>query len=665
MPLKKSSSKKAFEHNLKAELHAGKPKDQSLAIAYSIKRKAKKAKGGGVHQEDTPMGKGVSAAGYHARSAKEMADKYGATDSAPLNVAKQAHREKLAELKAMPKVPKYADGGEISAKDEKRPNPNDLYNDAKQAHQSEARKPLKNSDWTDNPTVKQAQANNSRKVMPISRPKMVPTNAFSTKLYNQEGQLEDSMPPSSPKDQPDQDYNEMGAKRQGPKVPDMAHQHNNGKAPYKEEIEDQYSQDEAESDMKQYAKGGKVKGTLGNSIGRADYGPEHSYVSAGKDIVVHHHPTGKSVRIPGEHLEQDHKDASKLTHDEANKVIGSYIPLKKAKGGTVDKSQASAIADADKRVREMHKRNKGAKNDIDTGDSPDYGLHIDHVLNRKSRYAKGGDVTRGQELDKGLKGEINKLISFSQAEEDGLEHPAHEEEDNDQMRPDMKEYMSGRMPAYADGGILGDAEDTLDPSVPLGKMAGIKLADGGILGDAEDTLDPSVPLGKMAGIKLAKGGLAYEEDMQPQDEEEMEHHDSIAAAIMAKRDRLHAHIDSGAMDEDSSFPSEDHPELDQDMYALGGEINEDGDSILSKDSIYPSRSSQADLSRNHDEDANMEDQSSFNALRKENYNSSNLDKDQPEDSNMKGDEREAARSDKHDMIAKIRAKRSKRQFNWE
>jgi len=511
MPLKHGKSEKAFKSNVKAEMHAGKPQKQALAIAYSVKRRAKKAKGGGVHQEDTPMGKGVSAAGYHARSAKEMADKYGATDSAPLNVAKQAHREKLAELKAMPKVPKYADGGEISAKDEKRPNPNDLYNDAKQAHQSEARKPLKNSDWTDNPTVKQAQANNSRKVMPIARPKMVPTNAFSTKLYNQEGQLEDSMPPSSPKDQPDQDYNEMGAKRQGPKVPDMAHQHNNGKAPYKEEIEDQYSQDEAESDMKQMA--------------------------------------------------------------------------------------------------------------------------------------EGGDVTRGQELDKGLKGEINKLISFSQAEEDGLEHPAHEEEDNDQMRPDMHEYMSDRMPAFADGGILGDAEDTLDPSVPLGKMA---------------------------GIKLAKGGLAYEEDMQPQDEEEMEHHDSIAAAIMAKRDRLHAHIDSGAMDEDhaaededSSFPSEDHPALDQDMYALGGEINEDGDSILSKDSIYPSRSSQADLSRNHDEDANMEDQTSFNALRKENYNSSNLDKDQPEDSNMKGDEREAARSDKHDMIAKIRAKRSKRQFNWE
>jgi hypothetical protein len=40
MPLKKSSSKPAFKSNLKEELKAGKPKAQSLAIAYSVKRKA-------------------------------------------------------------------------------------------------------------------------------------------------------------------------------------------------------------------------------------------------------------------------------------------------------------------------------------------------------------------------------------------------------------------------------------------------------------------------------------------------------------------------------------------------------------------------------------------------------------------------------------------------
>jgi hypothetical protein len=42
MPLKKSTSPKAFQANLKTELKAGKPKAQALAIAYSEKREAEK-----------------------------------------------------------------------------------------------------------------------------------------------------------------------------------------------------------------------------------------------------------------------------------------------------------------------------------------------------------------------------------------------------------------------------------------------------------------------------------------------------------------------------------------------------------------------------------------------------------------------------------------------
>jgi hypothetical protein len=42
--LVKSASKGAFRANLKAEIKAGKPKKQSLAIAYSVQRKAKKGK---------------------------------------------------------------------------------------------------------------------------------------------------------------------------------------------------------------------------------------------------------------------------------------------------------------------------------------------------------------------------------------------------------------------------------------------------------------------------------------------------------------------------------------------------------------------------------------------------------------------------------------------
>ena len=42
MPLTKSKSAKAFKKNVKAEIKAGKPKNQALAIAYSVKRKAKR-----------------------------------------------------------------------------------------------------------------------------------------------------------------------------------------------------------------------------------------------------------------------------------------------------------------------------------------------------------------------------------------------------------------------------------------------------------------------------------------------------------------------------------------------------------------------------------------------------------------------------------------------
>ena len=40
MPLVKSGSKAAFRKNVKAEVEAGKPVKQALAIAYSVKRKA-------------------------------------------------------------------------------------------------------------------------------------------------------------------------------------------------------------------------------------------------------------------------------------------------------------------------------------------------------------------------------------------------------------------------------------------------------------------------------------------------------------------------------------------------------------------------------------------------------------------------------------------------
>jgi hypothetical protein len=45
MPLKKSTSKEAFRANVKAEVAAGKPIKQSVAIAYATKRAAAAPKG--------------------------------------------------------------------------------------------------------------------------------------------------------------------------------------------------------------------------------------------------------------------------------------------------------------------------------------------------------------------------------------------------------------------------------------------------------------------------------------------------------------------------------------------------------------------------------------------------------------------------------------------
>ncbi|UOF78451.1 hypothetical protein [Caudoviricetes sp.] len=51
MPLIKSKSDKAFKKNVAAEVNAGKPVKQAVAIAYSTKRAAKKAIGGSMNYD--------------------------------------------------------------------------------------------------------------------------------------------------------------------------------------------------------------------------------------------------------------------------------------------------------------------------------------------------------------------------------------------------------------------------------------------------------------------------------------------------------------------------------------------------------------------------------------------------------------------------------------
>ena len=173
MPLMKRKSKAAFSHNVAAEMKAGKSQPQSLAIAFSVKRKAKKAYGG-----------------------------------------------------------KYAKGGEVedSARSESRPMPDKRYNDSKDVSMNSGNKAPKEDSWTDRPEMKQSQKG---KTFPLKHPKMVPQNSYSVRLRDHEDDLQESSHVNDgPQHQPHEEYNEQRPMRQGPKVPDMQRQHSDKRKPY-------------------------------------------------------------------------------------------------------------------------------------------------------------------------------------------------------------------------------------------------------------------------------------------------------------------------------------------------------------------------------------------------------------------------------------------------
>ena len=89
MPLNKSSSKKAFSENIKTEIAAGKPQKQAVAIAYSVKRSAKKKTGGlyeNIHakQERIKHGSGEHMRKVGSKGAPTAADFKAAAKTAKL-----------------------------------------------------------------------------------------------------------------------------------------------------------------------------------------------------------------------------------------------------------------------------------------------------------------------------------------------------------------------------------------------------------------------------------------------------------------------------------------------------------------------------------------------------------------------------------------------------
>jgi hypothetical protein len=247
-------------------------------------------------------------------------------------------------------------------------------------------------------------------------------------------------------------------------------------------------------------------------------------------------------------------------------------------------------------------------------------MEDEHSTHRKP-YAKGGQIEPGDSKSKNI-----NMRTSQEPKESGLEMRERDEEEGLMSSEDPSEN-EGNSTAMSlneespdrQGDDVPDMED--EHSTDRKPYAG-----GGKIGDSEDNMDDEMEMNP-AHDKYSM----YDSEDQPEDEYDMEHEDSIAAAIMARRDRLHKEIYSGAHDEDIAA-----------AYAEGGEV---------------------DLSINHDEEPNNEDQMSFQALKKENYNSSNLDIDRPMDSNLTGDDEEEDSHDRHDMIDSIRSKmKSQRQF---
>ncbi len=223
---------------------------------------------------------------------------------------------------------------------------------------------------------------------------------------------------------------------------------------------------------------------------------------------------------------------------------------------------------------------------------------------------KGPGMVPTDAFSSRLRDEEDDLQSSAKVNNGPQEQPPEHDDEIGAKRkgPDSRDL---HMKMMAHGGQIKDAyEDSGGASrIDTGWGKVIMRAEGGEVTDRANELDSQEPI---------------EETHYTSEEEALDHASSIVAGVMAHRKKM----------------------------AAGGEIK-------SHDSIYSDDSSQADLSRNADEDANEEDQLSFNALRKENYSESEglAQLDSPDDSNEDGRE---ISHDKNDMIGAIRSKMKKR-----
>ncbi len=507
MPLKPGKSKKAFVSNIKTEMKHGKPQDQALAIAYSVKRRSAKhkmAKGGSIHPEHIEE---------VVRSVKDSyGNKYSDRDheqfkESAKKVTSKRHLKDLVEnhydldpmdARDMASSKKYADGGKISREDRK-----------KMASAASAKK-------------------FSESLGPNPGGKSIgPVNNMDRHHYfgiNHQSSI-----------------HEPGVSIVGGHIRDKS----DPVIPLREQRQDNI-------DSMRKASKPKIQGLYDGGL-------------------VDTNDKNEISRNKGKKASQQDKWTDRPTKAQAQKP--SRTPLSEPK------MAESGV------IRTTLRRNEHDLMHTIPPESPK--AQPTHTLDEERPNRSGPKVHPMKMMAKG--GEID----LEDEDHDAQEHHASED----------SEYG-------------GNAEN--DDAPEDSPLAGL-------------TDEETQPVDEFMAGHFAKGGHIPEDEDNYADDG---HHDSIAAAIMARRDRLHDEIDSGAHDEDLAA-----------AYAEGGEV---------------------DLAHNAEEEPNNEDQMSFEALKKENYSESDGldDLDQPTDSNEHGDEREDETHDKNDRVSSIRSKmKSKRQFS--
>ena len=321
--------------------------------------------------------------------------------------------------------------------------------------------------------------------------------------------------------------------------------------------------------------------------------------------------------------DEAHNDSEQESKNSGNKAPknddwGSTITLKQAQKPSITKLSQPKIVGSDAfsvRSRDMQddeadlemseKPNEGPEHQPLARDDEEGPNRQGPKVHPMKMMAKGGPVM--QPKDSGIQekervDESDLMDDEAPSEDEALSAAEGDDEiDQDASNPnalDMEdEHSTGRKP-YASGGNVDETDSELSSRPDKGY-----------------------------GAIIYKPGKA-EGGMIDSDEVEEDHHDSIAAAIMAKTDRMRGGSDS---DEDAQM-----------RMAEGGEVDLDLNAEEQPNGYY---------GRNEDDTL------------KENYDSDMDGISQPQDSNEHADTREADEENLHDMVSKIRAKMNmRRQF---